>query len=119
MSLNCRIAPLHDEWGTFEGRRYAGLGNLTWTCVLVMTVLLLTGADALSQLAIERPTAGKRNSVDFSTFVGPNSTQDTYLYGVAAEYGRLLASKWEVAEEDTLNYSLYDRETEYRLGRSS
>ena len=97
MSLNCRIASLHDKWRTFESRRYETLGHLSWSRVLVMTVLLLTGVDALSQVEIERPTAGKRNSVGVSTFVGPNLTQDTYLYGVAAQYDRLLASKWDLA----------------------
>jgi hypothetical protein len=62
-----------------------------------MAVLLLTGSELLSQVEIERPTAGKKNSVGFSTFVGPNLTQDTYLYGVAAEYDRLLSSKWDLA----------------------
>jgi hypothetical protein len=67
------------------------VSNLRWFSFSVMAVLFLTGGEALSQIEIERPTAGKKNSV------GPNLTQDTYLYGVAAEYDRLVTSRWDLA----------------------
>ena len=71
--------------------------NLSWTCLSVVAVLLLTGAKAFPQVEIERPTAGEKNSVGLSTFIGPNLTQDSHFYGVAAEYDRLLTSKWDLA----------------------
>ena len=46
---------------------------------------------------IQRPTAGERNAVGLSAFVGPNLTQGTYFYGLVGEYNRLLTSKWEFA----------------------
>jgi hypothetical protein len=51
----------------------------------------------LAQVEIERPTGGYANAVGLFVFVGPNITADTHFYGVAAEYTRLLTSRWELA----------------------
>jgi hypothetical protein len=63
----------------------------------VVGTLLFTTTEALAQVEIERPTAGRLNAVGISAFVGPNLTPDTYFYGASAEYDRLLTSKWEFA----------------------
>jgi hypothetical protein len=64
---------------------------------LVLSVLLVSGGGALAQVEIERPTGGYTNAVGLFVFVGPNITAGTHFYGVAAEYTRLLTSKWELA----------------------
>jgi len=73
------------------------MSSLRWAWLSVMGFLLLSGGEALAQVEIEEPSAGEKNAVGFSAFIGPNFTAETYFYGASAEYNRLLMSKWEVA----------------------
>jgi hypothetical protein len=68
-----------------------------WACLSMIALCLMAGGEALAQVEIERPTAGRLNAIGFSAFVGPNLTEDTYFYGVTGEYDRLLNSRWEFA----------------------
>jgi len=73
----------------------SSLRSAAW--LSVVGTLLFIASEALAQVEIERPTAGKLNAVGLPAFVGPNLTQGIYFYGVTADYDRLLTSKWEVA----------------------
>jgi hypothetical protein len=72
------------------------MSSLRWAWFSVMGLLLLS-SEALAQVEIEEPTAGEKNAVGFSAFIGPNFTEDNYFYGASAEYDRLLTAKWELA----------------------
>jgi hypothetical protein len=63
---------------------------------LPLLVALIAYGEASAQIEIERPAVGEKNAIGISANLGPNFSQDTYFYGVSAEYNRLLTSKWEL-----------------------